>query len=239
MTAHEVRHLLMGGQACMLYGAVQFSRDTDIVVLADQANIQRLTAALSELEATCIAVPPFEVKYLRRGHAIHFRSARKDISPLRIDVMSKLRGVDDFGALWDRRTTLQLDEGPEIHLMSLPDLVQAKKTQRLKDWPMLVRLVEVHYVRHREEPASDERIEFWLRECRTAVTLCELVARFPEAAASLENDRPLLSAAIEADRHAVDAAIQHEWNRQREEDREYWRPLMSELEQLRAIRRRN
>ena len=28
LTTHRVRHLLMGGQACVLYGAAQFSRDT-------------------------------------------------------------------------------------------------------------------------------------------------------------------------------------------------------------------
>lgn len=28
---HRVRALLMGGQACVLYGAAEFSRDTDLV----------------------------------------------------------------------------------------------------------------------------------------------------------------------------------------------------------------
>ena len=32
---HRVRALLMGGQACILYGAAEFSRDTDFVVLCD------------------------------------------------------------------------------------------------------------------------------------------------------------------------------------------------------------
>jgi hypothetical protein len=27
---HRVAHLLMGGQACMLYGAAEFSRDLDL-----------------------------------------------------------------------------------------------------------------------------------------------------------------------------------------------------------------
>jgi hypothetical protein len=29
MRAHRVRALLMGGQACVFYGAAEFSRDTD------------------------------------------------------------------------------------------------------------------------------------------------------------------------------------------------------------------
>ncbi len=39
---HRVRALLMGGQACILYGAAEFTRDSDFVVSADKANLARL-----------------------------------------------------------------------------------------------------------------------------------------------------------------------------------------------------
>ena len=45
MQAHRVRALLMGGQACVFYGAAEFSRDTDLLILADAENLQRLSAA--------------------------------------------------------------------------------------------------------------------------------------------------------------------------------------------------
>ena len=69
MRTRRVRALLMGGQACVFYGAAEFSRDTDFVILADPANLARLRQALVELQARVVAVPPFELKYLRRGHA--------------------------------------------------------------------------------------------------------------------------------------------------------------------------
>ncbi len=69
----KVRALLMGGQACVLYGAAEFSRDTDFAILASPANLARLRLALADLRAHVIAVPPFEAGYLRRGHAVHFR----------------------------------------------------------------------------------------------------------------------------------------------------------------------
>ena len=47
----------MGGQACVFYGAAEFSRDTDFAFLADTANLARLRKALAELEARVIAVP--------------------------------------------------------------------------------------------------------------------------------------------------------------------------------------
>jgi hypothetical protein len=88
MRAHRIRALLMGGQACVFYGAAEFSRDTDFAILADSANLARLRKALAELRAETIAVPPFELKYLRRGHAIHFRCQHLDALRMRVDVMS-------------------------------------------------------------------------------------------------------------------------------------------------------
>lgn len=54
----------MGGQACVLDGGAEFSRDTDLVIVSDVANLDRLRAALSELDAHPIAVPPFEQRFL-------------------------------------------------------------------------------------------------------------------------------------------------------------------------------
>lgn len=70
---NSVRSLLMGGQACVLYGAAEFSRDTDVVVLSDDDNLDRLGAAVEELRADVIAVPPFAKRHLEAGHAVHFR----------------------------------------------------------------------------------------------------------------------------------------------------------------------
>jgi hypothetical protein len=41
----------MGGQACVFYGAAEFSRDTDFAVLASPANLARLKAVLADLQS--------------------------------------------------------------------------------------------------------------------------------------------------------------------------------------------
>lgn len=41
----------------MFYGAAECSRDCDVVILADEDNFKNLNAALSELQAECIAIP--------------------------------------------------------------------------------------------------------------------------------------------------------------------------------------
>lgn len=51
---HQIRALLMGGQACILYGGAEFSRDIDLAILASKKNFVRLAAALDELAAHVI-----------------------------------------------------------------------------------------------------------------------------------------------------------------------------------------
>jgi hypothetical protein len=109
----------MGGQACVLYSAAEFSRDADFAILASPANLARLRRALEELRAEVIAVPPFEARYLRKGHAVHFRRRHPQAAGLRIDVMTKMRGVDTSSALWKRRTSIRLDDGTACEVMGL------------------------------------------------------------------------------------------------------------------------
>jgi hypothetical protein len=74
----------MGGQACVFYGAAEFSRDLDLLVLADPENLVSLRAALDDLNAELVAVPPFEARHLLRGHAVRFRCRRPDVAGLLI-----------------------------------------------------------------------------------------------------------------------------------------------------------
>lgn len=232
--AHRVRALLMGGQACVFYGAAEFSRDTDLAILASSENLARLNKALKELQAEVIAVPPFQAKYFRKGHAVHFRCHHAETVGMRVDVMTKMRGVDSFPKLWTRRTTISVGE-TALELMSLPDLVQAKKTQRDKDWPMLRRLVEVNYFANREHPTR-EQIRFWFLELRTSELLIELAAAQNRLAADLIRKRPLLKLVRAGNESVIAAALVEEEKLEREADRQYWKPLKRELESLRHAR---
>lgn len=235
---HDVRSLLMGGQACIFYGAAEFSRDTDLVILADTDNLERLTGALAELGAEVIAVPQFRKEYLDRGHSIHFSCRRPDVKRMRLDVMSKMRGVDAFPSLWERRTTATIVGMGDLDIVALPDLVLAKKTQRDKDWPMVRRLVEASYFAFRDEP-NPERIRFWLRELRTPELLVEAALTYPSEAELAGRVRNAVRVAILQDRVAVEAELLQEENRERELDRAYWAPLRQELERLRHVARRS
>jgi hypothetical protein len=69
MRTHRVRALLMGGQACVSYGAAEFSRDVDLAILASLQNLDALRGAMSDLHAEVIAVPissRFPISFRRR-----------------------------------------------------------------------------------------------------------------------------------------------------------------------------
>ena len=225
----------MGGQACVLYGAAEFSRDVDITLLADGDNLERLRTALLDLEAEIVAVPPFDGAFLQKGHAVHFRCHHPEANGVRLDVMAVMRGVDRFPLLWERRTTVEL-QGLSVELLSLADLVRAKKTQRDQDWPMIRRLVEADYFTHRDRP-TDPQIEFWLSELRTSALLIELTAAHQRTAETLIPARPLLRAALDSNAALVEQGLTQEQERERERDRRYWEPLRAELQALRRDRR--
>ena len=232
LRSHRVQFLLMGGQACVFYGAAEFSRDTDIAILAGAGNLQRLSQALNELKAKCIAVPPFSIEYLKRGHAIHFRCYHPEAKGIRIDVMSVMRGVAPFTRLWRRRTTVETASGGKYNLISLPDLVQAKKTQTDKDWPMVRRLVESHYIHYSKKPAP-EQVDFWLKESRTPSLLIRLSKKYPARVSLLKKQRSLLTLSATGDTKGLEKALEDEEKRERQADRNYWLPLIADLEQMR------
>ncbi|HMP71832.1 MAG TPA: hypothetical protein PKE55_01075 [Kiritimatiellia bacterium] len=150
---------------------------------------------------------------------------------MRLDVMSVMRNLPGFDTLWRRRTTAEV-EGHTIELLSLPDLITAKKTQRDKDLPMIRRLVEAHYVNFAAEPTV-EREDFWLRECRTPDLLRDLVRLFPGSIHRVEKARPFLASIASMTEEDIEKALFEEEAHERASDKAYWKPLRDELEQIR------
>jgi hypothetical protein len=229
---HNVNALLIGGQACILYGAAEFSRDIDLAVMVSAQNLERLRIALEELAANRIFVPDLSADVLMRGHACHFRCQRADVKGLRIDILGVMRGLDPFPELWERREDVELPEIGKVAVMGLPDLVKAKKTQRDKDWPMIRRLIESDIYRESSDP-SQEKISFWLTECRTPELLISLAARYPDVASRIVPNRPLLRYAMEGKLDMIQELLRKEEEREREIDKQYWTPLKAELEKWR------
>ncbi|MFH1024194.1 MAG: hypothetical protein V1809_12510 [Planctomycetota bacterium] len=230
---HNTPALLMGGQACILYGGAEFSRDIDLAIPASPEGLQSLKNVLAELAAQPVFVPPLESAYLEKGHACHFRCNHPEAAGLRIDVLSRIRGCPEFPTLWRRRAEFDIPEIGPVAALSLSDLVQSKKTQRDKDWPMIRRLLEADYLLRRDT-ASPSDIRGWLAELRTPAYLAAL-ARGNEAIRRNIPGRTWL-AEPDIDEDAIALHLDEEEKAVRQIDREYWTPLRRELEMLRHAR---
>jgi len=232
---HRVKALLIGGQACILYGAAEFSRDIDLSPLITAENLEDLREVLKELEAETVYYPDLSEDALLKGHACHFRCQRKDLKGLRIDVIGVMRGVDAFHELWKRRKEVEVPEIGRIVVIGLSDLVKSKKTQRDKDWPMIRRLIEAD-IHAAPDQVSDDRIRFWFAECRTPELLILLAEKYPEIVRMMAANRPLLDFSIEGSRDKLQRLLKEEEDKEREADQEYWKPLREELEKWRLKR---
>jgi len=226
-----VRALLIGGQACIIYGAAEFSRDSDFVILHNLANISRLKKALRFLKARNIYFPPLTRQFLEKGHACHFRCYEESVKGLRVDVIAKLRNCPSFEELWERKKTFKLPGNKRVEIIGLEDLVQSKKTQRDKDWLMLDRLI-TNDILITKSPTT-QKIRWWLSQCRDAGQLIELAARYKKLAVEVAVERPLVKAALKKDNRTLQQLIQKEETIEREKDKKYWQPLRKELELLR------
>lgn len=228
----NVRYLLMGGQACIFYGAAEFSRDIDFSIAIDTDNIEAIKRALDELRAERVFVPEMKPEFLMRGHACHFRCHAEGVEGLRIDLMNCMRNCDSFEKLWQRRSIVEIPEVDRVNLLSLSDLIKAKKTQREKDWPMICRLIEVDIVQNNVQP-DDATVFFWLTECRTPEILIDLADKYPAVLEKAKKNRPLLKSIEHASPQQVTKLLYDEQQQEKQLDREYWFPLKKELEKWR------
>lgn len=233
----KVKALLIGGQACIVYGAAEFSRDSDFVVFADPSNIGRLKKALKTLKAEPVYSPELNQEYLKKGHACHFRCGASGVENLRVDIMGRLRGCSPFPVLWRRRNRVKVTGVGRIDVISIKDLVQCKKTQRDKDWLMLARLVE-NSVLVSDFKAPAKTVSWWLLEARNPQTLARLCGMYPKLARRLAVKRPLLKYVIAGHAVKTQKMLMVEERFERENDEVYWEPLKKELEALRLARAR-
>lgn len=231
---HRVEYIVIGGQAVVAYGASQFTRDADLWVNPTVRNLARLQQALKDLKATLRFLPPLELAYLKKGHGVHFRFEVQG-RDFRIDILGRPPRVSDFSSALKDTERVEW-HGLNVPVLDIPRLVATKKTDRERDYLVIQLLGEMVFEEVKKKKTLRKAAMTWLAgESRNPEHLLTIVRTWEGGQkALLESKRP---AAILAARGATPAEIQEaldeEKERLKEENRTYWRPLISELRQLR------
>jgi hypothetical protein len=114
---HEVRYLVIGGIASILYGVPRATFDLDILIDATPENTKSLLDAL--LEAGLYTAELVSVEEVLENEITIF----KDF--LRIDVQTFSPGLK-FEEAWSRCNTMEY-QGQEFNVLSKEDLIASKR----------------------------------------------------------------------------------------------------------------
>ena len=114
---HEVRYLVIGGIASILYGVPRATFDLDIIIEATPDNVKRLLDALLDAEMGTASLT--NVKDLLSNEITVFKDW------VRIDVLTTAPGID-FQEAWKRRETMMY-QGQTFSVVSRKDLISSKK----------------------------------------------------------------------------------------------------------------
>jgi hypothetical protein len=114
---HEVKYLVIGGIATVLYGIPRATFDLDILIEPTPDNAQHLLAAL--LEARLGTAALITTEELLAQEITIFKDR------VRIDVQTSTPGLQ-FAQAWQRRETMEY-QGQTFYVVSREDLIASKR----------------------------------------------------------------------------------------------------------------
>jgi hypothetical protein len=119
LNAAEVRYLIVGGYAVMLYSEPRFTKDLDVWIEASPENAARVYRALAAFGA-----PLANVK--AEDFAAPDLIYQLGVPPVRIDILTSITGVA-FADAWPRRKLADFDDVP-AHFIAIQDLLTNKRS---------------------------------------------------------------------------------------------------------------
>jgi tRNA nucleotidyltransferase/poly(A) polymerase len=135
---YEVKYLVIGGVASVIYGVPRATFDLDILIEATTENAQRLLAALMEAGfGTATLTNPEDL-------IVHEITVFND--RVRIDVQTSTPGIS-FQDAWSHRKTINY-QGQDFFVLSKEDLINTKRASG--------RDVDLEDVRLLELPEQDQ-----------------------------------------------------------------------------------
>lgn len=147
LSKHNVRFLLVGGEAVIYYGYGRLTGDIDIFYDRSEENSRNLYAAMSEFWNAKIPGVKSNTELKRKGMVFQF-----GVPPNRIDLINDIDGVT-FVEAWDGKVVTNVIHNRKkfpVHFIGLHDLIKNKSAvNRNKDRDDLRFLKEVRKKRGR------------------------------------------------------------------------------------------
>lgn len=147
LAAHEVRAVLIGGFAAVIYGSPYVTTDLDLVPDPDRANMARLSAALRALHARVwTASEPGGVPFEHSAASLSNAATWNLVTDFgRMDLTFVPAGTSGYADLARDAVHLKI-LGAEVDVASLADVIRSKEASgREKDrlvLPVLRRLLD-------------------------------------------------------------------------------------------------
>lgn len=139
---HDVRYVVVGGEAVIYYGHARLTGDIDFFYDADPANAAALFEALLQFWSGSVPGIARAEELSEAGVVIQFGRP-----PNRIDLLNRIDGIT-FATAWETRRTVVLDTGQgdvPLHYLGLKPLIDnkqaANRPKDLEDLAFLRRLL--------------------------------------------------------------------------------------------------
>lgn len=126
LNEHGVKYLIVGAHAVAYHGRPRATKDLDVLIDPTPDNAQR---ALAALEMFLGVKTGYSTEDLLDPETI----IQLGVAPVRIDLLSKIKGCPDFAAVWEKRVEARFGTVSSCYL-GFEDLIIAKEAAgRLQD----------------------------------------------------------------------------------------------------------
>lgn len=134
LDAHGVQYVLIGGLAAVLHGSSAMTNDADIVPARDGRNLERLAAALRDLDAR-LRVPEGPAVAFDPHPALLQSMAMLNMTTRcgDLDLTFQPSGIDEYDELLEQSETFDIS-GYRVRVAALADIIRSKEAaDRPKD----------------------------------------------------------------------------------------------------------
>lgn len=148
LNRHDVRYVVIGGIAAILWGSDHVTNDIDICYDRRTENLHALVAALHELEARLRGFPDglpqfIDERTFRLGDAMTFTTKYGSF-----DCLGSPAGTSGYAQLRAAATVMSIASGVDAPVASIDDLIKMKRTAgRVKDIALVEQLKRLKQIR--------------------------------------------------------------------------------------------